>query len=295
MTQIFQGKFPYLYFHIYKREPIRSYDRSPEESPNLMLKFSYKNTVSNDSLKKRYKITVEYDGSRSYGWQRQRGVSTVQQTLEEAVFKLTHQTVLVEGAGRTDAGVHATGQVAHFDLEESLPFCRLQGGLNYYLRDKGIGVIQIEEVDSYFHARFSAKSRAYRYIILNRRTPPILDRQKVWHVIPPLNVEAMQEAAQSFIGFHNFEAFRSAHCQASSAQRTLTSFYINREGEYIYAKIQAPSFLHNQVRIMVGTLKKIGEGLWPPNIIPTLLENQDRCQAGPTAPPFGLYLTQVTY
>lgn len=243
----------------------------------------------------RYKIWIEYDGSFFYGWQRQKSLITVQASIEDALETIVGQKTLVEGAGRTDTGVHATGQIGHFDLNKHYPSFRLTDALNAYLRDKGVVILKAQECDANFHARFSATSRTYNYRIINRRTPLALDRLRAWHVIPKLDIDAMQEAASHLIGSHDFSSFRSAHCQSNSSFKTLSQFDIKQEGELIMTTIKARSFLHNQVRIMMGTLKWIGEGKWKPMDLSRILEAKDRTLAGPTAPPHGLCLVDVGY
>lgn len=241
----------------------------------------------------RYKLTIEYDGMHFYGWQRQEGVFSVQEAIEMALLKLNGTTVLVEGAGRTDKGVHALGQVAHVDLEKEWNPFKLKEGLNHFLRH--ISILDIEEVKPPFHARFSAKERRYCYRIVNRSAPLSLDQERAWHVKKYLDVEKMQKAASYLLGHHDFSAFRASECQAKHAMRTLLKAEIQRLEEHIHFYFQAPSFLHNQVRIMVGTLKKIGEGVFPISKIQEGLLLKDRTKMGPTAPPHGLYLTHVFY
>lgn len=268
----------------------------------------------------RYKIIVEYDGSFFCGWQSQASDSaflsqltreffknenhewapcpkpSVQGVLEKAVENLTGLKILVEGAGRTDAGVHALNQVAHFDLPMNKDLFQLRAGLNFYLRGLKVSILEVSVVEPTFHARFSAIKREYQYIIVNRRAPLALEENKAWHVGLPLNVEAMQEASHLFEGYHNFDSFRSRHCQAANPCRTLLFFVLQKmNNDHIQAIIQAPSFLHNQVRIMMGTLVLIGKGKLPASSIQDLLQNPDRTKAGPTAPPGGLYLTNVFY
>lgn len=252
----------------------------------------------------RYKITVEYDGSKFCGWQRQQSDAvdsdpelkhSVQGAIEKALLQMTQEEVLVEGAGRTDAGVHALGQVAHFDLTVAREPQRLQAGLNFYLRPTGAVIRDVQMASDGFHARFSAISRQYRYIILNRRAPSSLLLQRVWHVPEVLHVDAMEEASQSFLGTHCFNAFRAAACQSKNPVKTLNHFELVRHDECLEWVVQARSFLHNQVRIMVGTLVWIGKGKLPVSAVQTALEAGKRCQAGPTAPPFGLYLDEVKY
>jgi tRNA pseudouridine38-40 synthase len=243
----------------------------------------------------RYKIAIEYDGSSFHGWQRQDNLKTVQGCIEKAIEKMTDQKVLVEGAGRTDAGVHATRQIGHFDLTKHYSPHRIQDGLNFYLKEVGVVIFGVEEVEPPFHARFSATSRTYHYQIVNRRAPLSLDRFRAWHVIVPLDVEVMQNAAKHLIGHHDFSAFRSSECQSNSALKTLTQFDIYKKGDRLTAIIKARSFLHNQVRIMIGTLKMIGESKWDEDDLLRILLSKDRTLAGPTAPPHGLYLVDVGY
>ncbi len=243
----------------------------------------------------RYKIGIEYDGSSFCGWQRQDVLRTVQGCIEEAIQGMTGQKVLVEGAGRTDTGVHATGQVGHFDLDKYYPPHRIQDGLNFYLKGLGVVIFNVEKVDPPFHARFSATSRTYHYHILNRRSPSALDRFRAWHVVMPLDFEAMKNASKHLVGHHDFSAFRSSKCQSNNPVKTLTQFDIHKEGDRLTAIIKARSFLHNQVRVMMGTLKMIGSGHWEEDDLLRILLNKDRIKAGPTAPPHGLYLVDVGY
>lgn len=247
----------------------------------------------------RYKVVLEYEGNRFSGWQRQRKEASVQETLEKAIKEMFAQEVVVVGAGRTDAGVHALGQVAHFDLSQDvLPF-RVSDGLNHFLRDSGVIVLHTENVQADFHARFSATGREYEYRIFNRRAPLVIEANQAWHVIPPLDIAKMQAAANHLIGRHDFTSFRSVHCQAPSPIRTLDKFDLIHKpalaGDYIIAHVASRAFLHNQVRIMMGTLKLVGEGRLSVENIPELLQTRDRRLTGPTAPPQGLYLKSITY
>jgi tRNA pseudouridine38-40 synthase len=244
----------------------------------------------------RYKLTIEYDGLPFHGWQRQEdAVPSVQGTIEQAIYQFCQERVTLEGAGRTDAGVHATGQVAHVDLTKVYTAFRLQEALNFYLRESGVAIVQVAEVGPDFHARFSATARIYHYKIINRRAHTPLLAQRAWHIIRPLDIQAMKLAAQAFVGHHDFSSFRSSQCQASSAKRTLDDFTIAQEGDMIIARIQSRSFLHNQVRIMMGTLQQVGHGKGTINDIKQALLGRDRTFAGPTAPAYGLYLTEVQY
>jgi len=243
----------------------------------------------------RYRIVIEYDGGPFVGWQRQANGPSVQQALEEAVRAFSGENVVVKGAGRTDAGVHALGQVAHFDLERERGTDTIRDAVNAHLRPQPITVISAEEVAADFDARFSAKRRHYLYRISDRRAPPALDRGRVWWVMQPLAADAMHEAAQALIGQHDFTTFRSAECQAKSPVKTLDRLDVSREGNEVIVRADARSFLHNQVRSMVGALKKVGEGKWPVGAVGEALEARDRSRSGPVAPPDGLYLVAVDY
>ncbi len=243
----------------------------------------------------RYRLTVEYDGTPFVGWQRQNNGVAVQQVLEEAVQKFTGETAQVTAAGRTDAGVHALGQVVHVDLARDWPADRVREALNYHVQPHPISVREADVVDAEFHARLSATSRSYRYRILNRRSPPAIERDRVWHVSRPLDAAAMHEAAQVLVGQHDFTSFRAALCQAKSPVKTLTRIDVTAEGEEIHVNAVARSFLHHQVRNMVGTLKLVGEGKWTRGDVMAALEARDRARGGPTAPPDGLYLIAVGY
>jgi tRNA pseudouridine38-40 synthase len=243
----------------------------------------------------RYKLTLEYDGSFFFGWQRQKETVTVQRALEEAILSLTGKLFQVYGAGRTDQGVHATGQVAHVQTDASVSCDAWRRGLNFYLRNIPVRILEAVEVPETFHARFSATFRRYQYIILNRPSESVLERGRVWWVHRPLCLEAMQAGADYLIGHHDFSSFRSSACQSASAMKTLDQLTIRREGNHVLFDVQSRSFLHNQVRIMVGSLKRVGEGVWPPAKIQEMLLHKERRLAGPTAPPEGLYLREVGY
>lgn len=247
------------------------------------------------SLMRRLKLTIEYVGTPFSGWQKQEGLPTVQGTLEEAFTDFLATPTPIWGSGRTDTGVHARGQVAHVIIEKSyLPF-EIRGAINKRLQGKSISLLAVEDVSSDFHARFSAQFRSYEYILLNRRSPPALEKDRLWWVRRPLSLEAMREAANYLIGHHDFSSFRDSQCQASSPYKTLDLLSIEKQNELIFIKTQARSFLHHQVRNMVGTLKRVGDGSWAPIKVKDILEAKDRCSAGPTAPACGLYLTHVGY
>jgi tRNA pseudouridine38-40 synthase len=243
----------------------------------------------------RYKIIVEYDGGPFVGWQRQESGPSVQAALEDAILAFTGERVVVHGAGRTDAGVHALGQVAHFDLAADKRLEEVRGALTFHLKPQPVVVVSAEVAPEGFHARFSATHRRYRYRILNRRTPAALERGHVWHVPVPLDSEAMQQAASVLIGKHDFNSFRSVACQAKSSIKTLDALAVSRCGEEIAIEVGARSFLHNQVRILVGTLQLVGRGQWNRGDVEEALAAKDRTRAGPTAPPHGLCLMEVRY
>jgi len=243
----------------------------------------------------RYKLTIEYDGTPYCGWQRQDNEPSVQQDIEEAFSDFLGRPTVIFGSGRTDSGVHASGQVAHVDIEKAYSTDAVQGAINQRLRDVPISILHVEKVNDDFHARFSAIKRTYRYVILNRRAKPTFDQNSVWWVARPLNVEAMMEAAQHFVGNHDFTSFRDSMCQSRSPIKTLDYFHVVREGDEIYFDVSSRSFLHRQVRNMVGTLKRVGDGSWEPSIISNILDAKDRRVAGPTAPACGLYLTSIDF
>jgi tRNA pseudouridine38-40 synthase len=243
----------------------------------------------------RFKLTIEYDGGGFVGWQRQDNGPSVQQALEEAVTAFCGETVVVHGAGRTDSGVHALGQVAHIDLTREAEPDKVRDALNFHLKPNAVAVLSAEVVPDDFHARFSAKERAYRYRISNRRPGPVLDRGRVWWVPQGLDAAAMADAATVLLGKHDFTTFRAALCQAKSPVKTLDLLTVRRDGEEIVVEARARSFLHHQVRNMVGTLKLVGEGKWSKADVAAALEARDRSKGGPTAPAEGLYLTEVRY
>jgi tRNA pseudouridine38-40 synthase len=243
----------------------------------------------------RYRVILEYDGAPFAGWQRQENGPSIQAALEEAVFKLTAERVTAAGAGRTDAGVHARGQVAHFDLAKEFTGEKLRDALNAHLRPDPIAVVEAAVVAADFHARFSATARHYEYRILCRRAPPALDRGRVWHVARALDAGAMHAAAQVLVGRHDFTTFRSVQCQGKSPEKTLDRLDVQRQGEEIAIYASARSFLHNQVRSMVGSLKLVGEGKWRLRDMERALAAKDRAVCGPVAPPDGLTLLRVDY
>ena len=243
----------------------------------------------------RYKLHLEYDGTPFVGWQMQENRPSVQSRLIEAVKAFSGEDVIPRGAGRTDAGVHALGQVSHFDLAKDWEPDKVRDALNAQLRPDPISVLNCERAAEDFDARFSAKARHYLYRIVDRRAPLALERNRAWGVFRPLDAEAMHEAARTLIGNHDFTTFRSTECQAPSPVKTLDRLEISRHGEVIHIEVSARSFLHNQVRSMVGSLKLVGDGRWTKRDLKQALEARDRNACGQVAPPCGLYLVKVDY
>jgi tRNA pseudouridine38-40 synthase len=243
----------------------------------------------------RWKLTIEYDGGPFMGWQRQEHGSSVQQTLEEALRRMTGENGQFIAAGRTDAGVHALAMSAHVDVERELTPHRLREGLNALVRPHPISVLSVRVIDDDWHARFSCIGRRYLSPILNRRAPPALDSGKVWHVAIPLDADAMRQGAAHLIGRHDFTTFRSAQCQSNSPVKTLDRLDVAKVGEEIHVIAAARSFLHHQVRSMVGCLALVGRGQWQPDDMRTALEAKDRAALGFNAPPHGLYFVEALY
>ena len=243
----------------------------------------------------RYKLTIEYDGGPFVGWQRQDNGQSVQGAIESAAEGFCGRFVTVFGAGRTDAGVHAWGQVAHLDLPREEAEETVRDALNFHLKPNPVSILKAERVAEDFDARGDARERRYLYRIANRRAPLAIDRGRAWLVTAPLDEGAMAEAAGLLLGRHDFTSFRSVHCQADSPVKTLDALEVTRAGEEVHIAARARSFLHNPVRIFAGTLKTVGEGKWTPGDVRAALEVRDRSAAGPTAPPDGLYLVDVRY
>lgn len=243
----------------------------------------------------RYKLILEYDGTPFVGWQMQENGPSVQGRLSEAIKAFSGEEVIPRGAGRTDAGVHALAQVAHFDLAKDWACDKIRDALNAQLRPDPISVLACEIAAGDFDARFSARARHYLYRIVNRRSPLALDRDRAWQVVHRLDALAMHDAAQVLVGHHDFSTFRSAECQAASPVKTLDRLAVERDGEEIKIETSARSFLHNQVRSMVGSLKLVGEGKWTARDLEKALQARDRAACGPVAPACGLYLVRVDY
>jgi len=243
----------------------------------------------------RWRLTVEFDGGPFMGWQRQDHGPSVQQALEEALLRMTGEQVAVHAAGRTDAGVHALGMTAHVDVAKPLTDHRLREGLNALVRPAPVSVIEVSAVADDWHARFSCIGRRYLYRILNRRAPPALDKGKVWHVPVALDAEAMAVGATHLVGHHDFTTFRSVNCQSASPLKTLDALEVERVGGEIHIRAAARSFLHHQVRSMVGCLALVGRGRWVPDDVRTALDAKDRQALGLNAPPEGLYFVEAIY
>ena len=243
----------------------------------------------------RWKLTIEYDGRPFNGWQSQKDNSGVQDYLHKAIIDFSKEDVKIHTAGRTDSGVHAKGQVSHFDLIRTTNANELREALNSHLKPNPIAVIDVSEVNNDFHARFSAIKRHYRYGIINRRAPLTFDKGKYWRVGKKLNSESMIKASKYLIGFHDFTTFRSSHCQSKSPSKTIDEINIEQLDNEIIICVSAKSFLHNQVRSIVGSLKLVGEGKWEPKKIKEILDKKDRTLCGPVAPAEGLCLEKVDY
>ena len=243
----------------------------------------------------RFRLIVEFDGRPFMGWQRQSHGPSVQQSIEEAIQAITHETVTVHAAGRTDAGVHALAMTAHVEIERAITPFRLADGINAKLRPLPIAILKAEVVAEDFHARFSCIGRRYLYRIVNRRAPLALDSGRAWRVPVVLHADSMNRAAQHLVGRHDFTTFRSVHCQSDSPVKTLDRLTVRRQGEGLEIAARARSFLHHQVRNMVGTLKLVGDGKWTSRDVKQALAARDRAAAGATAPADGLYLVAVKY
>lgn len=243
----------------------------------------------------RYKLTIEYDGTPFVGWQMQENGVSVQSSIANAIKGFCGADVVPHGAGRTDAGVHALAQVAHIDLPKPFPEFVICNALNQHLKPAPIAILSVEKADAGFDARFRATKRHYRYHIINRRPPLTVQRKRAWLVHVELDTRAMQEAGQALLGKHDFTAFRSVNCQAKSPVKTLSSLSVTRNAQEIIIETSARSFMHNQVRSIVGSLQMVGNGKWPVERIGEVLESCDRALCGPVAPAHGLYFAKVEY
>jgi tRNA pseudouridine38-40 synthase len=243
----------------------------------------------------RYKLTIEYHGAAYCGWQRQENGYGVQHALEDAVRQIEPTVDKITAAGRTDAGVHATGQVVHLDTVRAWEPFDLAKAINHFLRRERVSVLDVETAADDFHARFGAQARHYRYRIIQRRAPLAVDDGLAWHIKAPLDLEAMREGAAHLIGYHDFTTFRSINCQAKSPMKTMDFIGIDRDGERIDIVLRSRSFLHNQVRSIAGSLERVGKGVWTADRMREALEARDRKACGPVAPACGLYLERVIY
>ena len=243
----------------------------------------------------RYRLTIEYDGGPFHGFQAQGDLPSVQASLERAVKAFSGEALRLQAAGRTDAGVHASGQVVHVDLDKAWDAAVVRDALNAHLVPEPISVLDAAEAEPDFHARFSAKARRYLYRVLDRKSPPALERGRVWHVKKPLDAEAMHRAGQVLVGHHDFTTFRDVDCQAKSPLKTLDRLEVGRVGDEVQLTFSARSFLHRQVRSMTGSLAQVGLGKWTADDLKAALEARDRAACGPVAPPDGLCLTAVVY
>ncbi|QGY80534.1 tRNA pseudouridine(38-40) synthase TruA [Sphingorhabdus lacus] len=243
----------------------------------------------------RFALTIEFDGGPYMGWQWQDHGPSVQGAIEEAIFKTTGEKTLVYSAGRTDAGVHALGMRAHVDVQKLLPPFRLMGAINAHLRPHPIAILACEEVDPEWHARYTCIGRSYEYRILNRRAPLTLEKGRVWRIGPEMDADAMHEAAQLLVGLHDFTTFRSTACQSASPLKTLDRLNVRREGDHIIVEAAALSFLHHQVRSMVGCLAAVGLGRWTTQDLKAALAARNRSALAENAPPEGLYFVAARY
>ncbi|MDV7337994.1 tRNA pseudouridine(38-40) synthase TruA [Terasakiella sp. A23] len=243
----------------------------------------------------RYKLTIEFDGTGLVGWQRQDNGPSVQQTIEDAIGQFAGHEVRLHTAGRTDAGVHALGMVAHFDMEKALTADKVQQAINHFVRPTRVSILKTEIMDEEFHARFSCLERSYLYRILCRPGRPALDHGRVWWFMRDMDADAMNRAAQYLVGKHDFTTFRATHCQANSPIRTLDELTVERVGAEIHVRCRARSFLHHQVRNIVGTLTMVGRGKWQEIDVKHALEAKNRAKGGETAPACGLYFVEAKY
>ena len=243
----------------------------------------------------RYKVVIEYDGTQFSGWQNQKNVMTVQGEIEKALFCFTRRNIKIYGASRTDAGVHALGQVAHFELNKLYDINKIQSAVNYYLKPNKISIVNIEKVSDTFHARFSNKTKQYVYKIINRNAPLTLEKNRAWHIVPHLNLNNIKTASQYLIGTFDFTSFRSTGCQSHSAIKTINSIKIIQKDAEISIIFNAKSFLYNQIRIIVGTFKYFGLNKIKPSYMQSIINAKNRNLAGETAPSYGLYLAKIFF
>ena len=243
----------------------------------------------------RFKIKIEYDGTPFVGWQFQKNGLSIQKVLQDAIFLFSQEKVIVTGAGRTDSGVHALAQIAHFDLKKKVKKNKFIKGINQHIGNKPVTILSVKKVKNKFHARFNAKKRTYQYIIINRESPLALQKNKAWHIRKKLNVETMKKGTKLLLGTHDFSTFRASSCGAKSPIKTLKKVLIKKNGDKIVIIFTSKSFLQQQVRSMVGCIKYLGDGQWNLDNFETAFKSKNRLKCAPPAPACGLYLTEVKY
>tara|TARA_B100000745_G_scaffold271880_1_gene199510 strand:- start:233 stop:970 length:738 start_codon:yes stop_codon:yes gene_type:complete len=243
----------------------------------------------------RFKIKIEYDGTSFVGWQFQKNGLSIQKVLQDAIFLFSQEKVIVTGAGRTDSGVHALAQIAHFDLKKKVEKNKFIKGINQHIGNKPVTILSVKKVKKKFHARFNAKKRTYQYIIINRESPLALQKNKAWHIRKKLNVEAMKKGTKLLLGTHDFSTFRASSCGAKSPIKTLKKVSIKKNGDKIVIIFTSKSFLQQQVRSMVGCIKYLGDEQWSLDNFETAFKSKSRSKCAPPAPACGLYLTEVKY
>jgi len=243
----------------------------------------------------RYRIKIEYDGTPFVGWQFQKNGLSIQEVIQQAIFNFSKEKIVLTGAGRTDSGVHALAQVAHFDLKKKIKKEKILAGINHNLGNKPITILKIKKTNKKFHARFDAKKRTYQYLIINRQSPLTLQKNKAWHVRKKLNLKAMKKGAKILLGTHDFSTFRASSCQAKSPVKTLKNASVKKVGDKIILKFTSKSFLQQQVRSMTGCIKYLGDGKWNIDNFKKALKSKNRIKCAPPAPACGLYLNKVSY
>ena len=243
----------------------------------------------------RYKIKIEYDGTKFVGWQYQKNGLSIQEIIQKAIFKFSGEKIIVFGAGRTDSGVHATGQIAHFDLKKKIKKKNFILGVNQYIGNNPVTILNIIKTDNNFHSRFDAKKRTYQYVIINRQSPLALEKNKAWHIRKKLDLKSMKKGARLLLGTHDFSTFRASSCGAKSPIKTLRRVSIKKKKDKLIFKFISKSFLQQQVRSMVGCIKYLGEGKWELDEFKKAFESKNRLRCAPPAPSCGLYLTKINY
>ena len=243
----------------------------------------------------RYKIKIEYDGTPFVGWQFQKNGLSIQEVIQKALFNFSKEKIVLTGAGRTDSGVHALAQVAHFDLKKKIKKKKILTGINHNIGNKPITILKVNKTNKNFHARFDAKKRTYQYLIINRQSPLALQKNKAWHVRKKLNVKAMKKGAKILLGTHDFSTFRASSCQAKSPIKTLEKASVKKDGDKIILKFTSKSFLQQQVRSMTGCIKYLGDGTWSMENFKKAFKSKNRVKCAPPAPPYGLYLSKIYY